>query len=128
MGAMFFCAFIVIGGRMAVLAQSEPAEPRASAAGASAAVSSASRRTSSSVTASIRVITSSSGGTRPQICTIRASRSARFDGLSSPIKSPAFICARARSISSGRMSSAARLSSSIVISASPANCSAEVPA
>jgi cell division protein FtsI (penicillin-binding protein 3) len=35
MGAMFFCAFIVIGGRMAVLAQSEPAEPRASAAGAS---------------------------------------------------------------------------------------------
>lgn len=35
MGAMFFCAFVVIGGRMAVMAQSEPAEPRASAAGAS---------------------------------------------------------------------------------------------
>lgn len=34
LGAMFFCAFALIGGRMGVLAQSEPAEPRASAAGA----------------------------------------------------------------------------------------------
>ncbi len=34
MGVMFFLAFCVVGGRMAVLAQSEPAEPRASAAGA----------------------------------------------------------------------------------------------
>lgn len=34
LGAMFFCAFAVIGGRMAALANSEPAEPRASVAGA----------------------------------------------------------------------------------------------
>ncbi|RKF14826.1 penicillin-binding protein 2 [Roseovarius spongiae] len=34
LGALFFCAFAVIGGRMGVLAQSEPAEPRTSAAGA----------------------------------------------------------------------------------------------
>ncbi|MEB8385731.1 penicillin-binding protein 2 [Rhodobacteraceae bacterium KMM 6894] len=34
LGAMFFCAFAVIGGRMGVLAQSEAAEPRTSAAGA----------------------------------------------------------------------------------------------
>ncbi|SEM12142.1 cell division protein FtsI (penicillin-binding protein 3) [Roseovarius azorensis] len=34
LAVMFFCAFGVVGGRMAVLAQSEPAEPRASVAGA----------------------------------------------------------------------------------------------
>ncbi|MCZ4350962.1 penicillin-binding protein 2 [Roseovarius aestuarii] len=33
LGAMFFCAFALIGGRMGVLAQSEAAKPRASAAG-----------------------------------------------------------------------------------------------
>ncbi|QIE47254.1 penicillin-binding protein 2 [Pseudohalocynthiibacter aestuariivivens] len=33
LGAMFFCAFALIGGRMGLLAQSEPSEPRASAAG-----------------------------------------------------------------------------------------------
>ncbi len=35
MGAMFFCAFILVGGRMGVLASSEPSEPRSSIAGAS---------------------------------------------------------------------------------------------
>ncbi|WP_306116700.1 MULTISPECIES: penicillin-binding protein 2 [unclassified Roseovarius] len=35
MGAMFFCAFAVVGGRMGVLASSEPTEPRSSIAGAS---------------------------------------------------------------------------------------------
>ena len=35
MGAMFFCAFAVVGGRMGVLASSEPSEPRSSIAGAS---------------------------------------------------------------------------------------------
>lgn len=35
MGAMFFCAFAVVGGRMGVLASSEPTEPRSSLAGAS---------------------------------------------------------------------------------------------
>ena len=34
LAAMFFCAFGVVGGRMAVLASSEPAEPRTSVAGA----------------------------------------------------------------------------------------------
>ncbi len=34
LGVMFACAFVVIGGRMGVLAQSEPAEPRTSVAGA----------------------------------------------------------------------------------------------
>ena len=34
LGVMFTCAFIVIGGRMGVLAHSEPAEPRTSVAGA----------------------------------------------------------------------------------------------
>ncbi|MDW3119209.1 MAG: penicillin-binding protein 2 [Roseovarius pacificus] len=34
LGAMFFCAFAVIGGRMGVLASSEPSEPRSSIAGA----------------------------------------------------------------------------------------------
>ena len=34
LGATFFCAFAVIGLRMGVLAQTEPAEPRTSAAGA----------------------------------------------------------------------------------------------
>ncbi|MDF1854392.1 penicillin-binding protein 2 [Pseudooceanicola sp.] len=34
LGAMFFCAFTLIGFRMGALASSEPAEPRASAAGA----------------------------------------------------------------------------------------------
>ena len=34
MGVMFFCAFAMIGGRMGVLANSEPTEPRASIAGA----------------------------------------------------------------------------------------------
>ncbi len=34
LGTMFFCAFGVIGLRMGILAQTEPAEPRASAAGA----------------------------------------------------------------------------------------------
>ena len=34
LGMMFFCAFATIGVRMAMLAQSEPAEPRASVAGA----------------------------------------------------------------------------------------------
>ncbi|MEO3414927.1 penicillin-binding protein 2 [Roseovarius sp. CAU 1744] len=34
MGVMFFCAFVVIGGRMGVLASSEPTEPRSSIAGA----------------------------------------------------------------------------------------------
>ena len=34
LGVMFFCGFALIGGRMGVLAQSEPSEPRASAAGA----------------------------------------------------------------------------------------------
>ncbi|MBU3258572.1 penicillin-binding protein 2 [Roseovarius sp. PS-C2] len=34
LGAMFFCAFAVIGGRMGVLASSEPSEPRSSVAGA----------------------------------------------------------------------------------------------
>ncbi len=34
MGCMFFCAFAVIGGRMGVLANSEPTEPRTSIAGA----------------------------------------------------------------------------------------------
>lgn len=34
LGVFFFCAFAVIGGRMGVLANSEPAEPRASVAGA----------------------------------------------------------------------------------------------
>ncbi len=34
LAVMFFCAFGVVGGRMAVLANSEPAEPRASVAGA----------------------------------------------------------------------------------------------
>ena len=34
MGIMFFCAFAVVGGRMGVLASSEPAEPRSSVAGA----------------------------------------------------------------------------------------------
>ena len=33
LGAMFFCAFTVIGFRMGAMAGSEPAEPRASAAG-----------------------------------------------------------------------------------------------
>ncbi|WP_299849662.1 penicillin-binding protein 2 [uncultured Roseovarius sp.] len=35
MGAMFFCAFALVGGRMGVLASSEPSEPRSSVAGAS---------------------------------------------------------------------------------------------
>lgn len=35
MGAMFFCAFALVGGRMGVLASSEPTEPRSSVAGAS---------------------------------------------------------------------------------------------
>ncbi len=35
LGVIFFCAFSVIGARMGVLANSEPAEPRAQAAGAS---------------------------------------------------------------------------------------------
>lgn len=35
MGAMFFCAFAVVGGRMGVLASSEPTEPRSSIAGTS---------------------------------------------------------------------------------------------
>ena len=35
MGAMFFCAFALIGGRMGVMASSEPTEPRSSIAGAS---------------------------------------------------------------------------------------------
>ncbi|WP_294622298.1 penicillin-binding protein 2 [uncultured Roseovarius sp.] len=34
LGVMFTCAFIVIGGRMGVLAHSEPSEPRTSVAGA----------------------------------------------------------------------------------------------
>ncbi|SLN52649.1 Peptidoglycan synthase FtsI [Roseovarius litorisediminis] len=34
LGMMFFCAFTLIGGRMGVLANSEPSEPRASVAGA----------------------------------------------------------------------------------------------
>jgi cell division protein FtsI (penicillin-binding protein 3) len=34
LGVMFTCAFIVIGGRMGVLANSEPSEPRTSVAGA----------------------------------------------------------------------------------------------
>lgn len=34
LGLFFFCAFAVIGGRMGVLANSEPSEPHASAAGA----------------------------------------------------------------------------------------------
>ncbi|MEQ9259130.1 MAG: penicillin-binding protein 2 [Roseovarius sp.] len=34
LGLFFFCAFAVIGGRMGVLANTEPAEPRASVAGA----------------------------------------------------------------------------------------------
>ncbi|WP_397542263.1 penicillin-binding transpeptidase domain-containing protein [Roseovarius salis] len=34
LGLFFFCAFAVIGGRMGVLANSEPAEPQASVAGA----------------------------------------------------------------------------------------------
>ncbi len=34
LGVFFFCAFALIGGRMGVLANSEPAEPRASVAGA----------------------------------------------------------------------------------------------
>lgn len=34
LGVMFFCAFSVIGGRMGVLANSEPTEPRTSVAGA----------------------------------------------------------------------------------------------
>jgi cell division protein FtsI (penicillin-binding protein 3) len=34
LGLVFLCAFVVIGGRMGVLANSDPAEPRASAAGA----------------------------------------------------------------------------------------------
>jgi len=34
LGLVFFCAFVTIAGRMGVLANSEPAEPRASAAGA----------------------------------------------------------------------------------------------
>lgn len=34
LGVFFFCAFSVIGGRMGVLANSEPTEPRASVAGA----------------------------------------------------------------------------------------------
>ncbi|MFD1157425.1 peptidoglycan D,D-transpeptidase FtsI family protein [Roseovarius aestuarii] len=35
MGAIFFCAFALIGGRMGVMASSEPTEPRSSIAGAS---------------------------------------------------------------------------------------------
>lgn len=35
MGAVFFCAFALIGGRMGVMASSEPTEPRSSIAGAS---------------------------------------------------------------------------------------------
>ncbi len=35
LGAMFFCAFVLVGGRMGVLANSEPTEPRSSGAGAS---------------------------------------------------------------------------------------------
>src|SRR6056297_3960160 len=34
LGVMFTCAFAVIGGRMGVLAHSEPSEPRTSVAGA----------------------------------------------------------------------------------------------
>ncbi|MDR9394746.1 MAG: penicillin-binding protein 2 [Roseovarius sp.] len=34
LAAMFLCAFVVVGGRMALLANSDPAEPRASVAGA----------------------------------------------------------------------------------------------
>ena len=34
LGLFFFCAFAVIGGRMGLLAHSEPSEPRASVAGA----------------------------------------------------------------------------------------------
>jgi len=34
LGVMFFCAFAVIGGRMGVLASTEPSEPRSSVAGA----------------------------------------------------------------------------------------------
>lgn len=34
LGVMFFCAFAVIGGRMGVLANTDPSEPRASVAGA----------------------------------------------------------------------------------------------
>ncbi|EEX13719.1 penicillin-binding protein [Citreicella sp. SE45] len=35
MGAMFFCAFVVIGARMGLLSATEPSEPRARATGAS---------------------------------------------------------------------------------------------
>ncbi|NVK61589.1 MAG: penicillin-binding protein 2 [Rhodobacteraceae bacterium] len=35
MGAMFFCAFVVIGARMGLLSSTEPSEPRARATGAS---------------------------------------------------------------------------------------------
>jgi hypothetical protein len=59
---------------------------------------------------------------------IRASRSERFEGLSSPISIPAFICARARATSASVMSSAARLSSSTVRPTSSTMSSAEVPA
>ena len=34
LGVFFVCAFAMVGGRMALLAASEPSEPRASAAGA----------------------------------------------------------------------------------------------
>ena len=85
-------------------------------------------RTSPVVTLSIFSTVDSIGGTSPQICISRASRSARLDGLSSPISSPAFICARARATSSGLMSLAARFISSTVICARSRNSPALVPA
>ena len=101
---------------------------KASAAWGAAARSAAKARSAGRSTASIRATVSSTPGTLSQIETSRASRSARLEGLSSPISSPAFICARARATSSSVTSSATRRSSSTVSSASGRASAAPVPA
>ena len=63
-----------------------------------------------------------------QIASSRAARSARLDGLSSPINSPAFSCARARATSASVMSSEDRFSSSSVRRVNSPISSSEVPA
>ena len=62
--------------------------------------------TASGVTASIRATISSSGITRPNISNWRAICSSRLDELSSAMRVPALIWARARANSRGSPSSA----------------------
>ncbi len=77
---------------------------RARRPGGSPACAPAPRGRGPASTASIRAIVSSSGITLPQIDSSAAMRSARADGLSSPMTSPALVWARARAISASSKS------------------------